>query len=128
MGDDDFQASIRRFVLGHLRSVAALDLLLFLYMRRSEAFTVSALAGEMRSNRDHILILVEEFAAKGLVHLTREEAGESRETVTFNLEMESQVREVAEFATVKRYSLIDLIYQSPVDKIRLFSSAFKVRK
>ncbi len=127
-GETEVPAEIKKFILENIRSVAALELLLFLFERRPQAFTFEQLVQELRSNISLVTALVQNLEAKKWIQ-SDEVNGQSlvklAELDSINLKL---FRLLLESFSKKRMTLIDLIYMSPLEKLRQFSAAFKIRK
>jgi DNA-binding HxlR family transcriptional regulator len=118
---------VKQFIYRHISSVMQLEVVLFLFNHASQAWSVTALAREFRLDPGWIESELEELCTAGLLKTAM-----SPER-TYRLEPSSSAQERALQGLVKAYAdrrvtVTSLIYSKPVDNIRVFADAFKLRK
>ncbi|MEZ0393331.1 MAG: hypothetical protein ACAH59_14020 [Pseudobdellovibrionaceae bacterium] len=121
----DLQDEVKQFIFVHIKSVAELEVLLFIFRQPTKRWTSRFLSQELRSNPSYAESLLQQLAKTGLLEKT-----ESSKEYCFNTSLDSEIRiiqEIERLYQTRRLSLINLIYESPTDKIRTFADAFKIR-
>ncbi len=116
---------IREFIQRYVRSLGHLEALLFLYQRRGLEFSVKAIAGELRTNPDYAKQQLEELATLGVLErCSVVDCYKYDSTPDLNSILDQLSNDFARH----RLAIIDLLYSQPIDKIRGFSDAFKIKK
>jgi DNA-binding MarR family transcriptional regulator len=116
---------IEQFISRYIRSIGHLEAILFLYQRRGMEFTIQAIASELRTTPDYAKQQLEELANLGLVRrCTAPECYLYESTPDLNETLES----ISTNYSRHRMAIINLLYSQPLDKIRGFSDAFKIKK
>lgn len=120
---EGFSPAVHRIVERHIQSVAQLEVLLLLHRQRESSWTAAEVAEELRIDDAWAASQLEELVAGGF--LKRDDQGfryAPREELAAGVaELEAAYRD-------RRVSLITLIFSKPVDKVRLFADAFRLRK
>lgn len=120
----DSLVRIQNFISQNIKSVAELEALLLLFKSSNENWSTERLSREMRSNHSFAESLLERICALGFAKRLSNEyrfqipSDQDREILT----------ELDHLYSQKRLYVIDLIYQAPADKLRVFADAFKIRK
>jgi hypothetical protein len=125
MPEERFSAALESFVVEHIPSVLALEVLLLLRASRARAWNAASLAKELRIDRS--------FAEAELDALTRSRlVARSPEDATYRYaasgELDSRVAELEDAYAERRVSIVTLIYAAERDGARAFASAFRIRK
>lgn len=124
----EFDPHIREFLHRHVRSVAALEMILLMHSHPQAEFSEEQLTQELRGTPTYTTDLLRELMASGLIS-NREESGRASYRLTPSSDSEREaITALVSLYTQRRMSVIDLIYQSPLDKIRTFAASFKIRK
>lgn len=123
----DIADDIKQFVNQYISSVASLELLLLMRKHPSKRWTKDNLCLELRSNSFHIEYLLNELLISELIQQEKSNS-ESVYYYTDNTKWEHVISSLEQTYAQKRLSVINLIYMQPVDKIRTFANAFKIRK
>ncbi|WP_413294233.1 hypothetical protein ACLSU7_03835 [Bdellovibrio sp. HCB185ZH] len=118
----DISVEIKTFIRRHIHSIAILDVLFFLKHREYKAWTPQEVSVEMRSNPGYAKSQLEELVASGMV--CREGAG-YRYLVSDSAET---VEKLELLYNTRRSSVMNYIYSQPIDNIRDFANAFKIKK
>jgi hypothetical protein len=126
--NSDLPQDVADFVVRYFQSVASLELFLFVQGLRPLGMSALELSQEMRSNPSYAEALLSELEGKGLIvsegtdinkkYYYRPEGRPDKETQ----------EKLALYYVQKRFRIINLIYNSPLEKIKTFVDAFKIRK
>ncbi|HEX8916427.1 MAG TPA: hypothetical protein VF796_29010 [Humisphaera sp.] len=120
----------RAFIAEHVESVMQLELLLLLSADPSRGRTVPELAGEMRVDPGWVEVQLRSMAARRL--LSAEPAGATAAAAyRFAPQTDDLRRAVAEVAAAyadRRVTVISLIFAKPIDSLRSFADAFRIRR
>lgn len=125
MSDDELPSDILRFIAKYIRSIAHLEILLFLFDGRERSWTVDELSREMRTNDPMAARLLAELAS------IIEEDKNNRGSFKFNTqstEAFEAARRLSEFYRSRRMAVINAIYPRSTSSIRSFADAFKLKK
>lgn len=125
MEPENLETEIQHFISFHIKSVAELDALLLLYHQPGRQWNAEDLSKELRSNPSHAESLLQQFYRTGLVEKKTDTEYSLKSDLEYEMKIIGQI--VHKYQT-RRYSLINMIYQSPTEKIKTFADAFKLRK
>ncbi len=115
-----------RVIAQQIRSVGHLELFLFLYENREKTWGIGHLSKEMRTNEKLVADQLNDLADAVIREGTNSEI-----LVQFrfnNTEWVKAGEEITELYRTRRHSLINTIYNRPIDTIRSFAEAFKIKK
>ena len=126
MGDDGIPEDVRRFVADEIHSVEQLEILLRLHRQPSEWWTAERMADELRTSRASVAGRLEGMTARGLLELQAE--GQLYRYRPTKPETERIVQMLDRLYNERRVTMITLIFSKPLDSIRDFSDAFRIRK
>jgi hypothetical protein len=125
--DSEIPQEVESFVRRHFRSVASLEVFLFVRSMLPGGITADDLSNEMRSNPVYSAALLNELLDKGL--LTSQESKTQRKYFCNNNEKDKDIYDkVTAYYVQKRVRIINLIYNASAEKIQDFADAFKIRK
>ncbi|HEX8824780.1 MAG TPA: hypothetical protein VF794_32975 [Archangium sp.] len=127
MRSNDLPEDVRRLIGDHIESVEQLEILLLLYQHRGRVWTAETVARELR-----IAPISAGERMDDLVHSAIVARGQGS-PVEYRYAPESQKLDVAVAGLATAYSerrvtVINFIFSKPVDKIRTFADAFRLRK
>ncbi len=116
---------VRRFLGEHIHSVEQLEVLIWLLEHPAQSWTGKAVARELRIDPVSAVSRLEDLAARGL-------AAASRDADSFiykpaDGERDRLVRNLARLYADRRVTIINLIFSKPVDRVRSFADAFRIR-
>jgi hypothetical protein len=114
-----------QFIRASIKSVWALELLLFLRRNRAQAWTVDGLTDELRSSRFVVAQVTETFEAAGLISKEGEGAFRYRPA---NSEIDRIIGLVEIEYGQRPTAVVKAILSAPNDKIQTFADAFKLLK
>jgi hypothetical protein len=113
---------VRAFILAHIGSVEQLEVLLLVRRERARAWNGPEIARELRIHETSAGMRLEDLAARGLL---------VREADRFRYDPPGDVERVignlARTYAELRVGVINLIFSKPVDRIRTFADAFKLK-
>lgn len=116
---------IKEFIQRYIRSIGHLEALLFLYQRRGIEYSVDSLSSELRTNPQYAKQQLEELAEYGLVRrCTHPDCYLFASTP----DVANVIEQISNDYARHRLAIINLLYSQPLDKIRGFSDAFKIKK
>ena len=119
--------NVRALIVGHLDSVLEVEILLLLYHSRPKAWSADELVQRLRIDAVWAESQLAKLCAQGLV---RCDAGPAT-TYTYapqSAELEASVAALERAYADRRVSVIEVIFAKPLEKIRSFADAFRVRK
>lgn len=120
---EEFPESIKDFLRRYISSVGHLDILLLLYKDPERKWTVKEVSQELRTNLSLAEDQLKQLNRSGLV---MEEQGFYQ--CCRELEIIRKVESLLQFYHLKRQIVIEFIYTQPLDRIRSFADAFKIKK
>lgn len=122
---DGIPEDVARLVAEHITSVEQLEILLLLAARPGTGWTPKQVSEEIRTSESSAVSRLEDLRARGF--LTAGDAG----GFVFQPKHESMRAAVEHLTAVyreRRYTLIDLIFSKPIDRLRVYADAFRFRK
>lgn len=125
--NDRIPEKVRLFIRDYIQSVEQLEILLLLYQHPDKEWTPNAVSKEIRSTPISTAKRLSDLKAARLV----DEKSGSEKVYTYRpatAELSKQIAELADTYATMRVTVIDLIFSKPVDKIRTFADAFKLRE
>ncbi len=118
-------ADVHRFLHDHIESVEQLEVLLLLSRTPERGWSVAAVAETLYSHPSSIKLRLARLLGQGLLREIEEGCYKySPHTV----EMHTTVQRVAECYHERRVAVITLIASKPLDNVRAFSDAFRIRR
>jgi hypothetical protein len=123
----DLPEVVRRFIVDHVDSVEQLEILLLLHQHPGRTWDAEAVARELRISALSAGDRLEDMRRVGLLVRVEGRPGGFRyapETPG----LEDAVSGLATAYAERRVTVINLIFSKPVDKIRTFADAFRLRK
>lgn len=118
---------IRRFISDSINSVAQLEVLLLLKQNPDRAWNAEEVARSLYTGQTLIGAHLADWASRGLFAPMPDQPGFYRYAPA-SPELAELVDQLAEAYKVRRVSVITAIYSQPVDKVRTFADAFRLRK
>jgi hypothetical protein len=120
-----FSAETKEFIANCIRSVWALELLLFLRRNPAQAWSVEALTAELRSSTFVVSEILVTFRQAGIV---AEEPNGSVRYAPAASHLYRPIDELAAAYAVKPLAVSKEILAAGNDKIRSFADAFRLKK
>jgi hypothetical protein len=119
--------SISTFIAEHINSVVELEALLLLYAHRERSWSASEIAAELRIDRAWPQRELVALCSKGILQCVPG-SDPSYRFAPKAPNMESVVGELAAAYADRRVTIIRLIFSKPVDKLKTFGDAFRIRR
>lgn len=127
MSDPGISEQVRALLIERIDSVVQLELLLLLHAQPGRAWTAADVAQELRIDPAWASGQLGELAARALVTPSPQQAdGFTYAPATPVLD--AAVAQLARDYAERRVTVITLIFSKPVDKLRSFADAFRLRK
>ena len=124
---EEFPADVRQFLAEHIDSVAQLEVLLLLKGDRERQWSADEVGKAVYSAPEMVAQLLSELQRHGLV--AAGEGGEpSYRYWPVTPQLDEQAGRLEEAYRDRRVAVITAIYSQPVDKVRTFADAFRLRK
>lgn len=124
MSETGVPAPVEQFIVGHIESVAQLEILLLLRAAGDKLWTAEEVSRALvTQSPDTAATWLGDLVQRGLA---REEDGSYRYAPP--AELERTLDSLAEAYARYRVSVIGLIFAKPSERITLFSDAFKIRR
>ena len=122
---DEGNDQVRRFINGHISSVAQLEILLLLQTNPQQKWTVEQIVHELRTGVAGTQQEVNLLSRSGLL----QQEGPDRYFYSPSTpELHAAAVAVAQAYLIRRVTVIGLIFAKPPDSLRAFSDAFRLRK
>ena len=124
---DEFPDDVQQFLSGHISSVAQLEVLLLLRSQREREWTPSEVAKALYTTPEMVAEQLAELERRGLLAFA--EGSEPRYRYwPVAPELDEQVTRLDAVYHERRVAVITFIYSQPLDKVRTFADAFRLRK
>lgn len=118
---------VREFIIEHIDSVEQVEILLLLRQKTGRTWTAEAMARELRIAVSSAATRLADLKKLGFVVPVDGAPGEYRYAPR-TPELDETVRGLSEAYSERRVTVINLIFSKPIDKIRTFADAFRLRK
>ena len=115
---------VYRFLVAHIDSVEQLEVLLLLRATEETEWVADSLARMLYSHSSSIARRLDTLHSQGLVTRTGEGYGYGPKTET----LRKTISHLAEVYRERRVAVITAIASKPMDNVRAFSDAFRLRK
>lgn len=118
---------MRRLIADHIDSVEQLEILLLLYQHSERSWTAESVARELRVSPMSSGDRLKDMARAAILSKVQGSETEYRYAPE-SPQMAEAVAGLAAAYSERRVTVINLIFSKPVDKIRTFADAFRLRK
>ena len=118
---------MRRLIAEHIDSVEQLEILLLLYQHPERSWTAESVARELRVSALSVTDRLKDMTQAGLLSRVEGSLAEYR-CAPESPKLAEAVSGLATAYSERRVTVINLIFSKPVDKIRTFADAFRLRK
>ena len=116
---------VRRLLAEHINSVEQLEVLLLLRDRAERSWTPAQASEQIRSGADSVARRLQDLHKRGFV--TREEEGPTYRYAP-PPERVAAIDALARAYAERRHQVIELIFAKPIENLRVYSDAFRLRK
>ena len=127
MGEQELPSHVKTFLMEHIDSVLQLELLLLLQADPQRQWRAADLAQELRIDPAWAAAQLDDLCSRGLIECQFGPPASYRYAPR-SAELDRTVADVAETYAARRVSVIGLIFSKPIDRIRTFADAFRIRK
>lgn len=121
---DDLQS----FIAEHVHSQIALELLLLLHAHSARQWTAQELARELRAAPEWTERELQDLARRGMVTVSSTTPPRFQYAPPQRAELEQTIAKLAAIYSVRRFSIIQLIFSAPSGAVQSFADAFRLRK
>lgn len=125
MSEEQIPSEIQGFLYQYIRSVAHLDMFLFLVEGKDRSWTAEELIKNTRTNESMVQKLLDDL--KGVVSCDPNQPDSYRFSPCDQKTIEV-VYKLRELYRTRQHAVINAIYSRPLDVIRSFADAFKIKK
>lgn len=128
MTQSELPREVQDLIAEHITSVEQLEILLLLREHAEQEWSASKVSEEIRTSERSAATRLADLRARGFL-TSREDAGVT--VYRFDPLTVTQRRAVASLSQVyreRRYTVIDLIFSKPIDRLRVYADAFRLRK
>jgi hypothetical protein len=123
---DEFPDDVQRFLSEHISSVAQLEVLLLLRSQREREWSPADVAQALYTTPEVVAEQLDELRRRGLLAVNEGESHYRYWPVSPDLD--TQVDALAVTYRERRVAVITYIYSQPLDKVRTFADAFRLRQ
>ncbi|MBA3533298.1 MAG: hypothetical protein H0T73_15365 [Ardenticatenales bacterium] len=127
MTADDIPELIKSFIATHIQSVEQLEILLLLTENAERDWSAAEVSNSLVIHLESAFVRLKELSGKGLLVSTPEPDPRYRFQPS-TPEVAKLLHDLADVYKRRRVSVITLIFSKPLDNIRSFADAFKLRK
>jgi hypothetical protein len=120
----ELPADVEKFLVGHVRSLAHLEVLFFLHQRPNQDLTAEVISRELRTNKNYALTQLDELSAFSLI----KKVAEQTFVYVPDEQLDALLEKTALVYKKQRVTIIGLFYNQPSERIRSFSDAFRFKK
>jgi predicted ArsR family transcriptional regulator len=132
VAEDAIPDEVKAFIAAHIESVLQLEILLLLHGRAPRQWTAAELAQELRIDAAWASNQLAGLADAGVLGVSAaaapEATGPAYRYEPRSQEMDRAVAGLAREYEARRVTIIGLIFSKPIDKLRSFADAFRIRK
>lgn len=127
MAEADIPDEVKRFLAEYIDSLFQLEVLLLLQARPEVSWTAEQVDRETRIGLESVKALLAGFAQIGFLSVSKGPDLSYRYQPATD-ELDQVIKLVATAYKERRVKVTSFIYSSPLDKIRSFAEAFRIRK
>jgi len=128
LSSNGFSEDLKRFIIQHIDSVEKLEVILFLFKHADTAWTAAAISEKIRTNPDSIAYRLVDLHRLGLLETSSEDQGTSYRFRPESPNLDALIVALAKAYAERRVSLINLIFSKPIENVKGFAEAFRLRK
>lgn len=127
MTEQGLSEEVKKFITEQINSLEQLEILLLLHSRREKEWTAQDVSHELRLSQTSVATRLADLQKKGLL-VVKEASAPLYRYAPQNPHVEPIVDSLVELYPDYRFTVINLIFSKPLDKIQTFADAFKLRK
>jgi hypothetical protein len=123
---DELSEATRTLVADHITSVEQLEILLLVRGEPGKEWSARAVSEAMRTSESSAAMRLKDLSARGL--LSQEGSPPRYRYAPNSGALARGVDELARAYAERRYTVIELIFSKPIDKLRVYAEAFRVSR
>ncbi|MBI4474162.1 MAG: hypothetical protein HY646_15940 [Acidobacteria bacterium] len=123
----DLPETVQQFITKYIHSVDQLEILLLLRNSPNREWTAAEVSRELFTQPDVAEMRLDELASNNLL-IAKKTGDKSSYRYGAHGPLDHAVSELAQTYPKFRVSIINLIFSKPIDKIRTFADAFRLKK
>ena len=127
MGSIGIPGEIKAFITENLDSIGQLEVLLLIYSNPDKKWNAATISEEMRSSENSAQQHLDYLCSRGLI-VKHDQMPNLYYWVQNDEQMKKTLDHLAQNYRTYQVAIISLIYNKPVDRIRSFANAFKIKK
>lgn len=127
MSSSGIPEDARKFIAKHINSVEQLEILLLLHAHPQREWTADAVAQELRTDPKSAAMRLDDLRTRGLLSVASN-TDHVYQYAPASVQMAHAVDLLKEAYAERRVSVIEFIFSRPVDNIRVFADAFRIKK
>ena len=127
MSEDAIQPEVGAFIAEHIDSVVQVEILTLLHAQPARPFTAADVARELRIESEWARTQLADLCARGIITCDDTAARLYRHGA-HTPRLEAAVVGLVRAYAGRRVTVIGMIFSKPVDKLRTFADAFRLRK
>ena len=127
MSDAVIPSRVQRFIATHIDSIEKLEVLLLLRSRADREWSARDVSQELRITESSATARLEDLTARRLLVRSAASAPAYRYRPA-SVEDEQDVGELQATYSTRRVSVISFIFSKPLDKVRGFAEAFRLKR
>ena len=127
MSDAAIPPRVQRFISTHIDSIEKLEVLLLMRSHASREWSAREVSQELRITEASASARLEDLAARRFL-VMKEGSPPIYRFNPANLEDEQDISALQETYSMRRVSVISFIFSKPLDKVRGFADAFRLKR
>ena len=127
MAEGEITVAVKDFIHQHINSVEQLEVLLLMLSRSDKEWSAAEVGRELYIQPASAATRLADLQRSGLLEQSRS-TPEAYRYAPSDSALGSAAREVAAAYSVRRVGIINLILEKPLDNVRVFSNAFRIRR
>jgi hypothetical protein len=127
VSSDGITEEVRKFISEHIASIEQLEVLLLLYRNPGREWSAANVAEALYTNVDSVERRLAALCSSGLL-VCHDETNPLYRYRPEQPGLDRTVRDLATAYSERRVSIINLVFAKPLDHIRSFADAFKIKK
>lgn len=127
MTDRGLSEEVKKFIVEHINSLEQLEILLLLHRHPEKEWTAQNVSRELRLSQPSVATRLADLERRGLLAI-RESSDLLYRYRPQKPDIEPAVDSLARLYPDYRFTVINLIFSKPLDKIKTFADAFRFRE
>lgn len=127
MTDKGLSEEVKRFITDSINSLEELEILLLLHRYQEQEWTAAKVSQELRLSSASVAVRLADLEKRGLL-IVNEASDPLYRYQPRKPDVATTVNSLAELYPNYRFTVTNLIFSKPLDKIQTLADAFKFRK